>query len=222
MNFSLDTFELLIPFIPGILCILATNIIYPLHDFKVHQWIIYTLLTGIIVHAMYYLVMVVLWGMRGKEYSTFLMHYATSLSIPPYELITTSMMGVALGLVLGIVFDRQYIQDFLIEHHITNVLKGHVFNKVMKRGFQGDKNIEDALWVRVFDKTKSVYYEGYVYEWENDKDLTAVLLVDVEVFNAKAGKSQYTTPAMYIPKALSENIISFPFVNFGRSDNDGK
>lgn len=221
MNFSLDTFELLVPFIPGILCILAIDTIYPLEDFKVHQWIIYTLLTGVIIHAIYYLLAEAVSCFRKTEYSTFLMHYATSLNIPPYEIVITSILGIILGVALGIIFDRQLIQDFLIKHHITNVLRGPVFNKVMKRGFQGDTNLENALWVRVYDKSQNIYYEGYVYEWENDKDLTAILLVDVEVFNAKTGKSKYTTPTMYIPKALSENIISFPFVDFESGEEDG-
>lgn len=210
MSLSITAMEMLIVFSPGILAVFVINLVDPLHEIKVHEWFIYTFLLGITVHVIVFCISPLI-SCFSPDYYPFLYHYDTKLNMYPSEIIYALLIGVLLGFVVGYCIDHQNIPKFLLKHGLSKAIHRPIFDKMMKDGIDNNSD-ENNHWIRIYDTTDRVYYDGYVYEWQNNGEDNAVLLTDVSVHDLDNGFLKYETPALYIPKALSDHIINFAYV----------
>lgn len=222
MQLSEFTFKILLLFFPGLITFLIINFITIHKEHKVHHWIIYSYVFGIINYSIFTFIVGYIRGYNILFYRSL---WDNRIEPPISEMFWATLIGFCLGLLLSYLSSSKKIESFLqkLNHRYLGLdLWHHVFSI-------GEEYLPKFVVIR--DYGNNLIYEGYVKAYSDPTEETlAVFMTDVNVYlqNSSAqedstdettenqaqedsyAKVLYYVQSLYLPIDLNKMVIEFP------------
>jgi hypothetical protein len=209
MELSEFSLRIIFLFVPGIISLLVIEKLSFHKEYKVFQFLIYSLIIGFGNYSVYYAILKAVNPIIHKGYScSFFSALADSSAKVDFgEIAMVSLLAIITG----------YVLTVLINFKVLNRL-GRFLRVTKKFGdldvwsfIMNSKNIE---WVIVRDHETDLMYEGWVELFSDSTEEDELLLRDVIVFNNSTGEELYKTPGLYLPKKRENITIEFPELEY--------
>lgn len=205
MGLSEFTFRLILIFIPGIISFIIIDNLTTHRPTKLHHWVIYSLLLGILSYMPLYIIFSVVGAVLDVNMPV---QFITSIidtkaGINFSEIIFASIYAIFFGFTFTKIINDgsafYYAQRLGLSDKFAELDAWDRFIKKFK-----------PEWIRIRDIERNLLFQGVLQDTSDANDRDGIILTDVSVFSDDVGKFLYSTAAIYLPQKMESLLIELP------------
>ncbi len=186
--------------VPGLLALILIQAFVPHRPFRVHEYIVYSILLAMLSHA------------AGFGLSQLICYtgYVFPDTIEDKRVLFnwgTLALNMVAAVLVGIL--ASYIMNYKFLHWVGRKLR-FSWEYADPDLWHFTMNADQPNWVVIRNKEEDIMYLGWVRAWSGPSEPKALFLQDVEVFRNSDAELLFSVPSLYIEfKDEAEIILEF-------------